>query len=141
MIVLQADITTLDVDAIVNAAHRGLSGGGGVDGAIHRTAGAKLKTAAMRLAPCEPGEAVITPGFDLKARFVIHTVGPIWHGGTHGEPEILRRAYESSFRIPNRASDRSRSRRFPPASMVIPGARPRRLRSKSCAGTSRRSSA
>lgn len=120
MIVLQADITTLDVDAIVNAAHRGLSGGGGVDGAIHRAAGPKLRTAAMRLAPCEPGEAVITPGFDLRARFVIHTVGPIWHGGTHGEPEILRRAYESSFRVAE-SEPRIRSIAFPAISTGVYG--------------------
>ena len=79
--IVQADITTLDVDAIVNAANSGLRGGGGVDGAIHRAAGPELARAAGPLGPCPPGEAVITPGFGLKARFVIHTVGPIWHGG------------------------------------------------------------
>jgi O-acetyl-ADP-ribose deacetylase (regulator of RNase III) len=120
VIVLQADIATLDVDAIVNAAHRGLSGGGGVDGAIHRAAGPELKPAAMRLAPCDPGEAVITPGFDLRARFVIHTVGPIWHGGTHGEPELLRRTYESSFRVAESES-RIRSIAFPAISTGVYG--------------------
>jgi O-acetyl-ADP-ribose deacetylase (regulator of RNase III) len=120
VIVLQADITTLSVDAIVNAAHRGLSGGGGVDGAIHRAAGLQLKVAAMRLAPCEPGNAVITPGFDLPARFVIHTVGPIWHGGESGEPEMLRRAYESSFRVAE-SEPRIRSIAFPAISTGVYG--------------------
>jgi O-acetyl-ADP-ribose deacetylase (regulator of RNase III) len=97
--VVQADITTLDVDAIVNAANSTLAGGGGVDGAIHRAAGPELARAATRFAPCPPGHAVLTPGFRLRARFVVHTVGPIWHGGDRGEREILRRAYESSFRV------------------------------------------
>jgi O-acetyl-ADP-ribose deacetylase (regulator of RNase III) len=97
--VVQADITTLDVDAIVNAANSSLAGGGGVDGAIHRGAGPELARAATRFAPCAPGHAVLTPGFRLRARYVIHTVGPIWRGGTDAEPEILRRAYESSFRL------------------------------------------
>lgn len=95
---VQADITTLDVDAIVNAANSSLAGGGGVDGAIHRAAGPELAKAAMRLAPCPPGHAVLTPGFRLRARFVIHAVGPIWCGGMDGEPEVLRRTYESAFR-------------------------------------------
>ncbi len=97
--VVQADITRIDVDAIVNAANSSLAGGGGVDGAIHRAAGPELARAATKLAPCSPGQAVITPGFRLKARFVIHTVGPIWCGGGRGEPEVLRRAYESCFRV------------------------------------------
>ena len=96
---VQGDITLLDVDAIVNAANPSLAGGGGVDGAIHRAAGPELARAAARFAPCAPGHAVITPGFRLRARFVIHTVGPVWAGGTEGEPEILRRAYESCFRV------------------------------------------
>lgn len=94
---LRADITTLPVDAIVNAATPSLLGGGGVDGAIHRAAGAALVQASARLGPIEPGQAVITPGFRLPARYVIHTVGPIWRGGTHGEPERLRTAYENAF--------------------------------------------
>jgi O-acetyl-ADP-ribose deacetylase (regulator of RNase III) len=97
--VIQADITKLDVDAIVNAANSSLAGGGGVDGAIHRAAGPELAKAATRFAPCPPGHAVLTPGFRLRARFVIHTVGPIWAGGHEGEPEVLRAAYENSFRI------------------------------------------
>jgi O-acetyl-ADP-ribose deacetylase (regulator of RNase III) len=97
--VVQGDITRLDVDAIVNAANSSLAGGGGVDGAIHRAAGGELAKAATRFAPCPPGQAVLTPGFRLRARFVIHTVGPIWTGGGEGEPEVLRAAYENSFRI------------------------------------------
>jgi O-acetyl-ADP-ribose deacetylase (regulator of RNase III) len=96
---VQADITTLDVDAIVNAANSSLGGGGGVDGAIHRVAGPELARAATRLAPCPPGSAVLTPGFRLRARFVIHAVGPIWHGGMDGEAELLRKTYEAAFRV------------------------------------------
>jgi O-acetyl-ADP-ribose deacetylase len=95
--IMRGDITTLDVDAIVNAANSSLRGGGGVDGAIHRAAGPALAHAAGALAPCASGDAVITPGFGLRARFVIHTVGPVWQGGTHGEAALLRSAYERSF--------------------------------------------
>lgn len=97
--IVRGDITTLDVDAVVNAANSTLLGGGGVDGAIHRAAGPELARASGPLGPCPPGEAVITPGFLLRARFVIHAVGPIWSGGNHGETAILRRAYEHVFRI------------------------------------------
>lgn len=97
--ILRGDITALDVDAIVNAANSTLLGGGGVDGAIHRAAGPELARASGTLGPCPPGEAVLTPGFRLRATFVIHAVGPIWSGGTHGEPAILRRAYEHAFQI------------------------------------------
>ena len=100
--VVQADITTLDVDAIVNAANSSLAGGGGVDGAIHRAAGPELASAATRFAPCRPGQAVLTPGFRLAARFVVHTVGPIWSGGEEGEADVLRAAYESSFAVARR---------------------------------------
>ena len=96
---VQGDITKLDVDAIVNAANSSLAGGGGVDGAIHRAAGPELARAATRFAPCPPGHAVLTPGFRLGAAYVIHTVGPIGRGGKDGEPALLRRAYESSFRV------------------------------------------
>ena len=92
-----ADITTLPVDAIVNAANETLAGGGGVDGAIHAAAGPELARASTALAPCEPGDAVITPAYRLAARYVSHTVGPRWTGGARREPDILRRAYESSF--------------------------------------------
>ena len=97
--IIQSDITALDVDAIVNAANPSLAGGGGVDGAIHRAAGPALASAAIPLGPCAHGEAVLTPGFKLKARFVIHAVGPIWYGGHRGERELLRRAYERSFQL------------------------------------------
>ena len=95
--VLRADITTLDVDAIVNAANSALAGGGGVDGAIHRAAGPELAPAAMAFGHCPTGHAVITPGFRLKARYVIHAVGPVWRGGSRGEEDALRQTYESAF--------------------------------------------
>jgi len=97
--IVRGDITLLDVDAIVNAANSGLAGGGGVDGAIHRAAGPELVRASSVLAPCAPGDAVITPGFSLRARYVIHAVGPIWTGGTSGEVEILRSTYDRSFAV------------------------------------------
>jgi O-acetyl-ADP-ribose deacetylase len=109
---VQADITTLDVDAIVNAANSSLAGGGGVDGAIHRAAGPELATASRQLAPCPPGHAVLTPGFRLKARFVIHAVGPIWYGGGNGEPAVLRRTYETAFSV-GRGEPSIRSIAFP----------------------------
>ena len=96
---LQADITTLDVDAIVNAANSSLLGGGGVDGAIHRAAGEALTRECMGLDGCETGQAKMTLGYRLKARHVIHTVGPVWHGGTHGEPELLRACYQNSLTL------------------------------------------
>jgi O-acetyl-ADP-ribose deacetylase (regulator of RNase III) len=97
--VLQSDITTLAVDAIVNAANEALRGGGGVDGAIHRAAGPELLEECKRHPGCPTGEAVRTRGYRLPARFVIHTVGPVWHGGGRGEPALLERAYRSSFRL------------------------------------------
>jgi O-acetyl-ADP-ribose deacetylase (regulator of RNase III) len=103
--IIEADITTLAVDAIVNAANETLLGGGGVDGAIHRAAGPQL-LAACRALPqvrpgvrCPTGEARITPGFELRARFVIHTVGPVWRGGDRGEGELLASCYRESMRI------------------------------------------
>lgn len=97
--VVQGDITRLPVDAVVNAANQGLRGGGGVDGAIHRAAGPRLAEAAGALAPCPPGEARITPAFDLDppVRHVIHTVGPVWRGGTSGEAAVLTACYRSSL--------------------------------------------
>ena len=101
--VVVADITTLDVDAIVNAANSGLSGGGGVDGAIHRAAGRELAPAARAAGPCPAGHAVITPGFRLAARHVIHAVGPIWYGGDHGEDELLASCYAKSLALAGEA--------------------------------------
>ncbi len=93
------DITTLEVDAIVNAASSSLLGGGGVDGAIHRAAGRELLEACRALGGCRPGEAKITPGFRLPARHVIHTVGPVWSGGGRGEPEVLAACYRDSIKL------------------------------------------
>jgi O-acetyl-ADP-ribose deacetylase (regulator of RNase III) len=105
--VVVADITTLDVDAVVNAANAALGGGGGVDGAIHRAAGPELARAARAFAPCATGDAVITPGFRLAARHVIHTVGPVWAGGGEGERELLASCYRRSLELAGRAGLRS----------------------------------
>ncbi|MCB1737129.1 MAG: O-acetyl-ADP-ribose deacetylase [Gammaproteobacteria bacterium] len=97
--VVVADITTLAVDAIVNAANSSLLGGGGVDGAIHRVAGPSLKQYNATLGGCPTGAARISPGFKLPARWVISTVGPVWQGGNHGEPELLAACYRNSFEL------------------------------------------
>ena len=104
MRVEEGDITTYSTDAIVNAANAALSGGGGVDGAIHRAAGPGLLAACRKLKRCPPGDAVITPGFNLPARFVIHAVGPVWRGGNAGEAEQLARCYRRSIELARQAN-------------------------------------
>jgi O-acetyl-ADP-ribose deacetylase (regulator of RNase III) len=97
--ILQVDITTLQIDAIVNAANHSLLGGGGVDGAIHRAAGPELKQYNKTLGGCPTGEARISPGFNLPAKYVISTVGPVWYGGERGEAALLTNAYRNSFQM------------------------------------------
>jgi O-acetyl-ADP-ribose deacetylase (regulator of RNase III) len=105
--VIQGDITKQTVDAIVNAANSSLLGGGGVDGAIHRAAGPRLLEECRTLRGCETSAAKITRGYNLPARWVIHTVGPVWRGGSHGEDELLARCYQSCFALAEQYSIRS----------------------------------
>ena len=118
--IIQADIVTLPVDAIVNAASEALRGGGGVDGAIHRAAGPELLIECRQHPGCPTGSAVLTRGYRLPARFVIHTVGPIWRGGTAGEDALLASAYESVFRVA-REEGSIRSLAFPAISTGVYG--------------------
>lgn len=97
--IINTDITTLQIDAIVNAANNSLTGGGGVDGAIHKAAGAELREFCITLRGCETGYAKITPGFNLPAKFVIHAVGPVWNNGTENEEKLLAMCYQNSLQL------------------------------------------
>jgi O-acetyl-ADP-ribose deacetylase len=119
VVVVEGDITTLDLDAIVNAANEHLAPGAGVCGAIHRAAGPALAKACVAIGHCPTGEARLTPGFRLEARYVIHTVGPVWHGGDRGEAQLLASCYRNSLRLA--AESGIRSIAFPALSTGIYG--------------------
>jgi O-acetyl-ADP-ribose deacetylase (regulator of RNase III) len=136
--ITQGDITTESVDAIVNAANSALAGGGGVDGAIHRAAGAaNLRAACAALGGCDTGDAKATPGFSLQARWVIHTVGPVWRGGQQGEEELLASCYRRCLAVADELGARSLA--FPAISTGVYGY-PRRAAAETAVATLRAAS-